>query len=234
MYDYEAEREIVGYAYNANGFPTHAASIIPDPEPLITEEGFAARFSNAGMKASIRVIREPWLAHLRDEYYELKRETRMEEAWERFSEEFRTDDAVELFIRYARIFHPRAVVYHKTLRTGYSQGDWVELILWLEADEIDRQWTAYQARDMPLVVRQAKATEYAYECLKGHCEEFEKACTGDAYGIALHEITVTSIDELKLGECVEVIFELGEPDDECWGYIGYEYAVEAAKELLPK
>ena len=234
MYNYEAEREIVGYAYNANGFPTHAASIVPDPEPFITEEGFAAQLSNAGMRASVRIVREPRLAHLRSEYYELERGTRLEEAWERFSKEFHADDAVELFTRYANIFHPRTVTHHVNLTTGCSQGDWVELILWLEADEIDRQWTTYQARDMPLIVRQAKATEYAYECLKGHCEEFEKACTGDAYGIALHEITVNLVDELKLGECMEVIFELGEPDDECWGYIGHEYAVEAAKELLPR
>ena len=238
MYDFENEREIVGYAYDANGIATHAASIIPDPEPGILMDGLAEQFSSAGLKASIRIVREPWLAHLREEYYELERGTRLEEAWSKFEHEFHADDAVEVFTRYAAAFHPRTVIHHVNLSTGCSQGDWVELIMWLEADVIDSQWTKYMARDMPLIVRQAKATEYAYNFLTAHCEEFEQAATGEAYGIALHELDVhVSYDGDPLdsgGNDHTISFELGLPEDECWGYIGRDYAVEAAKELLPK
>ncbi len=234
MYDFESQREIVGYAHNDNGVPTHAASIIPDPEPAILMEGLAEQFRNAGLKANVRIVREPFLAHLNDEYYELERGTQLDEAWDRFAEEYAPDDAVEIFTRYAAAFHPRTVIHTVNLQTGCSQGDWVELIMWLEADVIDDQWTRFQARDMPLIVRQARATEQAYNCLKGHCEEFEQAATGEAYGIALHEITMSYVDGLELEERVEVIFELGSPEDERWGLLGREYAAEEAKALLPK
>ena len=237
MYDFENEREIVGYAHDANGIATHAASIIPDPEPMILMEGLAEQFRIAGLYANIRIVREPWLAHLRKEYYELERGTRLDEAWDRFSEEYDHDDAVEIFTRYAAAFHPRTVIHPVNLSTGCSQGDWVELIMWLEADVIDNQWTHYQARDMPLNVRQARATEQAYNCLKGHCEEFEKAATGEAYGIALHELDVHVSydgDPLDGGNDHTISFELGLPEDECCGYIGDGYATEAARELLPK
>src|SRR5699024_2590613 len=81
MYDFENEREIVGYAYDTNGIATHAASIIPDPEPMILMEGLASQFSDAGLKANIRIVREPSLAHLLSGYYELERGTRLDEAW---------------------------------------------------------------------------------------------------------------------------------------------------------
>ena len=237
MYDFENEREIVGYAYDTNGIATHAASIIPDPEPMILMEGLAEQFRSAGLYANIRIVREPWLAHLRKEYYELERGTRLDEAWDRFSEEYDSDDAVEIFTRYAAAFHPRTVIHHVNLTTGCSQGDWVELIMWLEADVIDGQWTRYQALDMPLNVRQAKATEYAYNCLTAHCEEFEQAATGEAYGIALHGLDISVSydgDQVVGGNAHTINFELGVAEDECWGYIGRDYAVEAAKELLPK
>ena len=237
MTDFENEREIVGYAYDTNGIATHAASIIPDPEPMILMEGLATQFSNAGLNANIRIVREPRLAHLRKEYYELERGTRLDKAWDRFSEEYASDDAVEIFTRYAAAFHPRTVIHHVNLNTGCSQGDWVELIMWLEADVIDKEWTNHQARDMPLNVRQAKATEYAYNFLTAHCEEFEQAATGEAYGVALHELIVNISydgDPVDDGNAHTIRFDLGLPEDECWGYIGRDYAVEAAKELLPK
>ena len=237
MYDFENEREIVGYAYDTNGIATHAASIIPDPEPMILMEGLAAQFRDEGLRANIRIVREPFLAHLNAEYYELERRTRLDEAWERLSEEFDPNDAVEMFTRYANIFHPRTVIHHVNLSTGCSQGDWVELIMWLEADVIDNQWTHYQARDMPLNVRRARAIEQAYNCLKAHCEEFEQAATGEAYGIALHELDISVSydgDPVDGSNDHTISFELGSPEDECWGYIGHDHAVESAKDLLPK
>src|SRR5699024_11434497 len=93
----------------------------------------------------IRIVREPSLAHLLSGYYELGRGTRLDEAWERLSEEFDPNDAAEMFTRYANIFHPRTVIHSVNLQTGCSQGDWVELIMWLEADVIDHEWTEHQA-----------------------------------------------------------------------------------------
>src|SRR5699024_1291866 len=157
-----------------------------------------------------------------------ERGTRLDEAWERLSEEYASDDAVEIFTRYAAAFHPRTVIHSVNLQTGCSQGDWVELIMWLEADVIDHEWTEHQAWGVPLNVRRARATEQAYNCLKAHCEEFEQAATGEAYGVALHEVTMTQVGKLELGRPVEVIFYLELPDDECRGYIGLDHAVEAA------
>src|SRR5699024_1307718 len=116
MYEFEHEREIVGYASDTNGIATHAASIIPDPEPMILMEGLAAQFKDAGLRANIRIGREPFLAHLNAEYYELERGTRLDEAWERLSEEFDPNDAVEVFTRYANIFHPRTVIHSVNLQ----------------------------------------------------------------------------------------------------------------------
>src|SRR5699024_531679 len=181
--------------------------------------------------------REPSLAQLREEYCELERVTRLDKAWDRLSGEFAPNDAVGVFTRYANICHPRTVIHHVNLTTGCSQGDWVELIMWLEADVIDHEWTEHQAWGVPLNVRRARATEYAYNCLTAHCEEFEQAATGEAYGIALHELDISvSYDGDPAGGSNDhtIIFELGSPEDECWGHIGREYAVESAKELLPK
>lgn len=39
-------------------------------------------------------------------------------------------DALDVWERYVRVFHPSVAAEVVTLRTGYSQGDWVEVAVW--------------------------------------------------------------------------------------------------------
>lgn len=95
--------------------------------------------------ATVRIVSEPRLAHINHAYYEDTQEGPhhgpLSAAWDRIVEDGdhstyldvdSHEEAVEVFTRYARIFHPMTPVTRRTLQTGYSQGDWVDVIGWIE------------------------------------------------------------------------------------------------------
>lgn len=83
----------------------------------------------------------------RSDWFETKNSSAHDAAWERIhegenaegiGEYLRTDDeAVELFTRYMKIFHPMVPVVTKWIQTGYSQGDSAYLIAWADKQETD-------------------------------------------------------------------------------------------------
>ena len=234
MYDFENDREIIEYKFNDQGVPTHAATITPDIDPLILMDGFAAQFTMGGLEPGIRIAREPRLAHLNPDYYENAGPvSRLDEAWQRFALEFDPDEAREVFARYAAVFRPGVVVYSVNMQTGCSQGDWVDLILWLDESEIDKNWTEYTDPALPRNVRRAIATGQAYNCLKGICDEFEKAATGEVYVAAVHELeaNMTLNGDPLSGEHT-ISFDLGFPVEDCGGFIGHKYAASEARRML--
>ena len=132
------EQTVIKTYFHANGAP--AARIVATR----TDEDFGEKAGTyCHTTAHTRVTREPYLAHLHRPYYEDTQVPQTDgpiaRAWERYSDEYDTDDALEMLERYARIFHPMTPVITATLQTGYSQGDWVEIVSWMEEHNQDRQ-----------------------------------------------------------------------------------------------
>mgnify|MGYP001560328080 CR=1 FL=1 len=64
--------------------------------------------------------------------------------------------------------------------------------------------------------------ERVRKSLRAVIEEYERWCNGECYGYTLHEIT-----DDEDGEETET-----ELEDSCWGFIGYEYALEEARSAV--
>lgn len=225
---YGEELEVIDWKHDERGIPTHVVGLTQDPDPSILMEGPAEQIRMAGFKANMRPVSLP--RNTREDHYTLKNDDRLSEAWGAYSEgrdygcgyTYDGDELVEVFERYVRVFHPGAVTYHANIATGCSQGDWAELMLWMDADAVEGEWGKY-------VPTQAHAQVRAYDCLKAYTDEFETAATGEAY--AVHEVPlILSVDIDSDGTSGTLEIELDEVHAEsCWGYAGHEHAVSAAK-----
>lgn len=235
MFFSDNDYEVIDYKTSANGVPTHVAIKRLDPEPFILMDGLATQFTQTGIDVGIRVTGAPYLTSYRGGYYDNDgRDGSLSAAWSRFEDEFDGDESREVFARYVNVFRPGVAVYDVDLHTGCSQGDWVNLILWMDEATIDREWTDFTDRSKPLNVRRAEALGQAYQCLKGHCKEFETAATGEAYIVSVHELDATvDLDTPDMiGTEHSIRFELGDIVDDCGGVIGADYADEFGRSML--
>lgn len=134
------DQTVIKTYFSANGTPTARIVATHDTYGNVSAES-AGTYCHT--TAHTRVTREPYLAHLHRPYYEDTQVPQTDgpiaRAWERYSDEYDTDDAIEMLERYARIFHPMTPVITTTLQTGYSQGDWVGIVSWMEEHNQDRQ-----------------------------------------------------------------------------------------------
>lgn len=106
-----------------------------------------------------------------------------------------------------------------------------------ESSQVDRQW------DVAIgvaVIRFTKPDEFSpaetdrrkalLDVARGICEEYTSWCNGDAYGILRYSrrppIDAPHSPVLIPDEFTE---ETWEEIDSCWGFLGFEYAREAAK-----
>lgn len=145
-----ADTTTIAYVNNAAGIPVGRITMQDDWDAPCSYEGpheYAPALTDG---VTVRAV---WVGHGTDpDWYETGDHSRHDEAWRRIregenaegiGEYIRTDDeAVELFTRYMRVFHPLVPVIDRWVTTGYSQGDSVRLIAW--ADRRPTDGPAYQ------------------------------------------------------------------------------------------
>lgn len=123
------ERTAIRYYYDANGAPVARLIAEPDTDYPI-ESGGAYCYTNA----TTVVVNAGY--NVDEAYYTDTQDYvpagPIAAAWERLRDEFGADDAVEVLERYARIHYPLVPIVAATLITGYSQGDEVRLLSWIE------------------------------------------------------------------------------------------------------
>lgn len=131
--------ETIAYAYTETGGLAGRFVMEDDHDAPHTYEGPHDFFP--ALSEGRVTVRAMWTGRdVRDDYYDTPGQSALDAAWERIREGenaegigqyLRTDDeAVELFTRYLRVFHPLVAVRSGWVITGYSQGDSVRLIAW--------------------------------------------------------------------------------------------------------
>lgn len=104
-----------------------------------------------GGVASFR-YREAYLAHTRDDWYNHNTDNDYIQAFIRIVDNSLTEEfAIRVFSRYMRTFYPLVPFEFVTVQTGYSQGDWADVLLvgdpdywdWLDSP-IERSYRALQ------------------------------------------------------------------------------------------
>lgn len=121
------------------------------------------------------------------------------DGWVYFMQRHNDSDAVELFERWARVFHGAVTLYDTPYRGPNS-------VWYLTADD---------QREVPDPMA----------CIRGERDEYRAWAEGDVYGYVIErEVTWrrTDVPSVEM-----TTWELG---DSCYGFYGYEYAVEAARE----
>ena len=131
--------ETIAYAYTETGALAGRFVMGDDHDAPHTYEGPHDYFpALADGRVTVRAM---WIGRTaREDYYETPGTSALDAAWERIregenaegiGEYLRTDDeAVELFTRYLRVFHPLVAVREAWVTTSYCQGDAVWLIGW--------------------------------------------------------------------------------------------------------
>lgn len=145
-----AETTTIAYVHNDHGIPVGRITMQDDHDAPCTYEG-PHDYSPA--LADGITVRAVWVGRNNDEsWYMTPNDSDHDEAWRRIREGENaegigqyirtTDEVVELFTRYMRVFHPLVPVIGQWVTTGYSQGDTVRLIAW--ADKVPTDGPAYQ------------------------------------------------------------------------------------------
>ena len=135
--------ETIAYAYTETGALAGRFVMDDDHEAPSVYEGPHDYFP--ALTEGRVTVRAMWIGrNVREDYYETPGRSALDAAWERIregenaegiGEYLRTDDeAVELFTRYLRVFHPLVAVREAWITTGYSQGDTVRLIGWSDSE----------------------------------------------------------------------------------------------------
>lgn len=119
----------------------------------------------------------------------------------------------EAFIRYMRIFHGIEVV-----ETGWGS-DGTRALAWVEPSEAERV-------GMPAGM--------AAENIKNEVNEYNAWARGECYGYVVQKLTTwAKVDPEPEGDSDrETRDEWEDTDESCWGFIGYEYAEQEARDAL--
>lgn len=130
-------------------------------------------------------------------------------AWQHFHESYAptTPDADDAFIRYMRIFHG-IEVFEEAWGSERTRA-----LVWLEPAERERVGIpdTYPARDV----------------IELEVQEHNRWADGEVYGYTVQQLVTWSTDaDLEDRDAWE------DTEDSCWGFIGYEYAEEQAREAL--
>lgn len=124
----------------------------------------------------------------------------LQEGWDRIKN--RTD-AVDVFTRWARIFHGAVVDYHTPERGPVS--------VWY------------------LLPEQFSEVPDPLACIKAEIEEYQNWADGEVYGYIIEE----AVDWVRKDNEDEEMSTWEQVDDgSCWGFFGYKYAKESALEAF--
>lgn len=63
--------------------------------------------------------------------------------------------------------------------------------------------------------------ERVEELARQACEEYTSWCNGDCYGVIVEKFVQNGVDDLD-----EPVWEQVEEIENCWGFIGYQYAMK--------
>lgn len=124
------------------------------------------------------------------------------EGWERI--ESRYVDAVPVFTRWAKIYHGATVV---------------------EDRPHDGAWSLWYV--MPEKIAEAQTPVAPEEIIAGEVKEYRAWAEGEVYGYVIEKAVGWS----RLDKKVDILVTW-ETEEDCWGYIGREYAEESAREAF--
>lgn len=133
----------------------------------------------------------------------------LREGWERIQDVYLDKEAVAVFTRWARIFHGATVVEHRP-----HDGAWA---LW------------YVMPD-----KLAETALSAEALIQAEVEQYRMWAEGEVYGHIIEKNVTRIPRDAEDRDDPEVDAETSEWEhvDSCWGYIGREYAEEAAREAF--
>ena len=127
------ETKTIAYAYDESGM------IVGRVEASQEEHFYEKPHDYMSMFGQYRVVSAGYSVDL--DFFEGSHDaSRFSDAWNVFEEEFGDSEAADVFERWVRIFWPMCPVVRRTLRTGYSQGDWVEVIAWCDTGTLKREY----------------------------------------------------------------------------------------------
>lgn len=174
------EKTTIRTYHNSNGLPV--ARLTADRD--IWRSDYAGTY--CATNATVKVARAGYSVN--EAYFEDTQEGPqpgpMAKAWSRIVEDSDSGtfldvsshgEAVEVFKRYARIYRPLVPVIERTLQTGYSQSDWVEVIGWIEpnASEPSPSEAPYQTASRE------------HDNLNGHMDIMEAVSRGQFWNVTL-------------------------------------------------
>ncbi|AWY07632.1 hypothetical protein SEA_YOSIF_68 [Streptomyces phage Yosif] len=125
----------------------------------------------------------------------------LQEAWDRIAWR---PDAIDVFIRYAEIYHGATVI---------ERHDGPRTLWYITAAELEEHGIA---------------PEHALNVVEGEIREYRDWAEGDVFGLVVEKnIALKPVDETD-----DRIFMTWDELESVWGVIGWDWAVEYAKELL--
>lgn len=114
------EDTVFAYAVNRDGVPVYEFRAQHDDYCELPRETLEATGAEVNVRAESN--------YLVESAYEVETWDDLCPAWERFIEEYRWDEAVEVLKRFARIFYPLYSVIERT--ENVDQSSWVRMVAW--------------------------------------------------------------------------------------------------------
>lgn len=162
-------------------------------------------------------VRTYWNNQISEDFYNSGGDSQISEAWDRFCDEYVESEAVEIFKRYMKIFHPMVPLHVESVNTGYSQGDFVGLVLWAEhSDKND-----WKRNDGPMFVWSANMLEL----LKDTASNIGSFVRGQFVSAHLEEPMVVDMDLSEDEESMTA--------DLVWTEVDSSYGIFYTKEFDP-
>ncbi|WP_029090046.1 hypothetical protein [Brevibacterium album] len=219
-----ADATTIAYVHNTEDIPVGRITMQDDHDAPCTYEGPHDYAPGASEGVTVRAVYLP--STVRDGYYETPDSSDHDDSWSRIREGenaegigqyLRTgDEAVELFTRYMRVFHPLVPVVERWVQTGYSQGDTVRLIAW--ADERPTSGPVYQ---------RAAAMHERCEHVLDYIGQFAR---GQFVSVAYEEMSADSARISDSGD--EVTLEVSWTEADRMSGVMYEAEFNPAPEAL--
>lgn len=101
----------------------------------------------------------------------------LHDAWERFEGVAMSHaEHAELMTRYLNAFHPLTPYARRIIQTGYSQGDWVDVLAWIEPDRI------IHTGNGPRAYQVATAN---HQMIEDHFKSMQAVARGQFWDVAL-------------------------------------------------
>lgn len=100
-----------------------------------------------------------------------------------------------------------------------------------ESSQVDRQWDVAQGVALMRIKDDPWWREgtRAIDCVRAVCEEYTSWCNGDVFGMIRYELKRPDVPPVPFLTVEDFASEWVETDS-CWGFLGYDYARQTAKD----